>query len=283
MAATVRVCGVPEHFNLPWLMALEEGAFYDRGVELEWTDVPEGTGKMCDLLRQGETDLAVILTEGLIKAISEGLPAGIVQGYIATPLLWGIHVAAQGPFRSPEELEGRIAAISRYGSGSHLMAYVNARNRNWATAALRFEVVGTLEGAIDALRSGSADYFMWERFTTQPIIDQGIFRRLDVCPTPWPCFVIACNHSFFQKHPRLVRHILEVINSFTAEFREIPSIDRTLANRYGQKLDDVRAWLEATRWSQRQLSKKDVDLVIDNLSELNLLAKNIQVGQVLLP
>ena len=261
MAATVRVCGVPEHFNLPWLMALEEGAFYDRGVELEWTDVPEGTGKMCDLLRQGETDLAVILTEGLIKAISEGLPAGIVQGYIATPLLWGVHVAAQSPFRSPEELEGRIAAISRYGSGSHLMAYVNARNRNWATAALRFEVVGTLEGAIDALRSGSADYFMWERFTTQPIIDQGIFRRLDVCPTPWPCFVIACNDSFFQNHPRLVRHILEVINSFTVEFREIPSIDRTLANRYGQKLDDVRAWLEATRWSQRQLSKKDVDLV----------------------
>lgn len=282
MAATVRVCGVPEHFNLPWLMALEEGAFYDRGIELEWTDVPEGTGKMCDLLRQGETDLAVILTEGLIKAISEGLPAGIVQGYIATPLLWGIHVAAQGRFQSPEELEGRIAAISRYGSGSHLMAYVNARNRNWDTAALRFEVVGTLEGAIDALRSGSADYFMWERFTTQPIVDQGIFRRLDVCPTPWPCFVIACNHSFFQKHPRLVGHILEVINNFTVEFREIPSIDRTLANRYGQKLDDVRAWLDATRWRQSQLSKNDVDLVIDNLSELNLLAKNIQAGQVLL-
>ena len=46
MAVTVRVCGVPEHFNLPWLMAFEEGAFDDRGIELKWTDVPEGTGKM---------------------------------------------------------------------------------------------------------------------------------------------------------------------------------------------------------------------------------------------
>ena len=82
MAVPVRVCGVPEHFNLPWLMALEEGAFDDRGIELEWTDVPEGTGKMCELLQDAETDLAVILTEGAIKAISEGLPAGIVQGYV---------------------------------------------------------------------------------------------------------------------------------------------------------------------------------------------------------
>jgi len=283
MAATVRVCGVPEHFNLPWHMALEEGAFDDRGVELEWADIPEGTGKMCDLLEQGETDMAVILTEGLIKAISEGLPAGIVQGYIATPLLWGIHVSAQSRYHSPEELEGRIAAISRYGSGSHLMAYVNARNRNWDTPSLRFEVVGTLERAVEALQSGSADYFMWERFTTQPLVDQGVFRRLDVCPTPWPCFVIACTHSFYQKHPRLVGHILEVLNNFTSEFREIPSIDRTLANRYGQKLEDVRAWLEVTRWSQSQISTKDIDLVIDNLSELNLLRNNIKASQVLLP
>ena len=264
-------------------MALEEGAFDDRGVELEWTDIPEGTGKMCDLLQRGDTDLAVILTEGLVKAISEGLPAGIVQGYIATPLLWGIHVAAQSRFHSPEELEGQIAAISRYGSGSHLMAYVNARNRNWDTATLRFETVGTLEGAVEALQSGSADYFMWERFTTQPLVDQGIFRRLDVCPTPWPCFVIACSHSFFEKHRGLVKHVLDIINNYTCEFREIPSIDRTFANRYGQKLEDVRAWLEVTRWSQSQLALKDADRVINNLSELNLLKNKITARQVLLP
>ena len=263
-------------------MALEEGAFDDRGIELEWTDVPEGTGKMCELLQDAETDLAVILTEGAIKAISEGLPAGIVQGYIDTPLLWGVHVAAQSPYQQPEALEGRIAAISRYGSGSHLMAYINARNRNWNTASLRFETVGTLEGAVQALQGGSADYFMWERFTTQPLVDRGIFRRVDVCPTPWPCFVIAAHHSFFQNHPRLVRHILDVINNFTCEFRDIPSIDRTLANRYGQKPEDIREWLRATRWSQNQVSQKDVGLVINTLSELNLLKNKIKVDQVLL-
>ncbi|NNK75246.1 MAG: ABC transporter substrate-binding protein, partial [Maribacter sp.] len=78
----VRIIGVPEHFNLPWHLAIEEGAFEDRGIELQWTDIPEGTGKMCQMLQNGETDLAIILTEGLVKSISEGNPAKIVQEYI---------------------------------------------------------------------------------------------------------------------------------------------------------------------------------------------------------
>ena len=63
----VRIAGVPEHFNLPWHMAIEEGAFEDRGIDLEWTEVPEGTGKMCQLLENQETDLAIILTKDLSR------------------------------------------------------------------------------------------------------------------------------------------------------------------------------------------------------------------------
>lgn len=283
MPVTVRICGVPEHFNFPWLMALEEGAFDDRGIDLQWADVPEGTGKMCELLRQGKADLAVILTEGVVKAIAEGLPAGIVQGFIATPLLWGVHVAAKSNFQNPEDLAGRTAAISRYGSGSHLMAYVHGRNRNWDLSALRFHGVGTIDGAVKALEDGSADYFLWERFTTQPLVDSGTFRRLEICPTPWPCFVIACRSDFYQEHTRLVGHVLQIINQFTAEFREIPSIDRTLANRYGQQLQAVREWLEVTRWSQTQIKTKDIDKVSDTLMELKLLNKRVRATEACLP
>jgi actin-like ATPase involved in cell morphogenesis len=42
---------------------------------LQWTDVPEGTGKMCQMLRDGETDIAVILTEGIVKDITAGNPS----------------------------------------------------------------------------------------------------------------------------------------------------------------------------------------------------------------
>jgi hypothetical protein len=41
----VRVGGVDEHFNLPWKLAIEAGAFETLGVDLVWHDCPGGTGE----------------------------------------------------------------------------------------------------------------------------------------------------------------------------------------------------------------------------------------------
>ena len=54
---TVKIVGVPEHFNFPWLMAIEEGAFKTRGIDLVWTDIPEGTGKMSEMLENGQAEI----------------------------------------------------------------------------------------------------------------------------------------------------------------------------------------------------------------------------------
>lgn len=264
----VNIIGVPEHFNLPWHMAIEEGAFEERGIDLTWTDIPEGTGRMCQLLEDEETDLAIVLTEGLVKSIIEGNSSKIVQEFIATPLLWGIHVGAKSKFKAIEELSGTKAAISRFGSGSHLMAYVNAQNEAWDIDQLQFEVIHNLEGAIEALTNGNADYFLWEHFTTKPIVDKGVFRRLGDCPTPWPCFVITATDQFISKNPSTLKHILEVINRYTSEFKNIPSIDKTLSNRYGQQLTDIQEWLSLTRWSQKQIEEQNIDKVCETLKEL---------------
>lgn len=276
----LRVVGVPEHFNLPWHFAMEEGAFTDRGIDLQWEDVPEGTGRMCQLLESGEADLAVILTEGLCKAIHDGLEARIVQQYIESPLLWGVHVAKKSAFKKPEDLASGTAAISRMGSGSHLMAFVWARQMGWDPYTLEFLKVDTLEGAIEALMGGKADFFMWERFTTQPYVDSGVFRRLTDCPTPWPCFVIAARQSVLDQNTQLVTHILEVINGYTVEFKQIPSIDRTFSNRYGIELDDIREWLKVTRWSQKQIEKEVIENVVNTLFDLNLISNKLGIEKL---
>lgn len=268
---TVKIIGVPEHFNLPWHLAIEEGAFKERGIELQWTDIPEGTGKMCELLQKNEADLAIILTEGIVKSITEGNKVKIVQEYISAPLLWGIHVDARSPFTSINELRGTTAAISRFGSGSHLMAYVHAKQMGWETANLKFSLVHNLQGAVDSLTTGKADYFMWEHFTTKPLVDSGIFRRLGDCPTPWPCFVLAATDQFLAQNKGLLGHIQEIINTYTLEFKQIPSIDRTLANRYQQKLTDIQEWLSLTHWSQQQLPEDTLKKVQETLKALGLI------------
>ena len=267
----VKIIGVPEHFNLPWHLALEDGAFADRGIDLDWRDVPQGTGKMCQLLQQGEADLGIILTEGIIRSISQGNPCKIVQEYITSPLLWGIHVAGSSDRHSLESLEKDRVAISRMGSGSHLMAFIHAQERGWDPGKLEFDPVDDLEGAVRHLGSGANAYFMWEHFTTKPLVDNGIFRRLGDCPTPWPCFVVVARDGFLGERPGPLKHILEVINTYSSEFKEIPSIDRTVANRYGQGLEDIRQWLGGTRWGQHQMSRETVREVQQRLLDLKLI------------
>jgi ABC-type nitrate/sulfonate/bicarbonate transport system substrate-binding protein len=277
---TIKIAGVPEHFNLPWHLSIENGEFQANEIDLQWTDVPEGTGKLCQMLRNGETDIAVILTEGIIKDIIAGNQSKIVQIYVETPLIWGIHVAANSKFKTLSDLENTKVAISRLGSGSQLMSYVNANNQGWKTENLKFEIINTIDGAVEALTKGTADYFMWERFMTKPLVDSGVFRRIGDCPTPWPCFVIAVRNEILEKYPEIVTEILEIINSKTSNFKEIPNINSILANKYHQKLEDIQEWLSLTKWSQKQLSEEEFNSIQDQLIALKIISKKIFFSEI---
>lgn len=277
----VKVGGVPEHFNLPWYMPLADKSFQKVGLNLRWKDFPGGTGQMTKALRAGEIDIAVILTEGIIKDIVDGNPASIVQLYVKTPLVWGIHVAANSDYHQLADLKGTKAAISRLGSGSHLMAYINAENQGWDANELDFEIIQNLDGALENMPKGTGDYFLWEKYTTKPYVDNGIFRRIGECPTPWPCFVIAARNEFIEKHPNELAKILKIINGVTVEFKHSPGINKTISERYGQNLEDVQAWLSQTEWSQDQLPKNIVDDVQSRLKQLGLIEDCIPAKAIL--
>lgn len=269
----IKIAGVPEHFNLPWHLCIDNNEFQEVGIDLEWTDVPEGTGKMCQMLRDGETDIAVILTEGIVKDIVGGNPSKIVQVYVESPLVWGIHVDAKSKFKKLSDLENTKVAISRLGSGSQLMAYVNANNQGWNTDNLKFEIVNTIDGAVESLSKGESDYFMWEKFMTKPLVDKGIFRKIADCPTPWPCFVIAVRDEVLKKFPNDIAQILEVINIKTQNFKEISGIDKILAHIYHQKQEDIQEWLSITEWSQSKLSNEMLNKIQNQLFELKIIDK----------
>ena len=270
---TIKIVGVPEHFNLPWHLSIENKEFETQNIDLQWTDVPEGTGKMCQMLRDGETDIAVILSEGIVKDIVAGNPTKIVQVYVDSPLIWGIHVAEKSKHQTLADLENTKVAISRLGSGSQLMAYVNANNQNWKTDNLQFKIINTIDGAVEALTNETADYFMWERFMTKPLVDKGIFRRIADCPTPWPCFVIAVRDEILENNPEVIRSILNIINKKTALFKSIPEIDVVLADKYHQKVADIQEWISLTEWSQNQLSKEMLNNIQNQLLALKIINK----------
>lgn len=274
--------GVPEHFNVPWYIGLRDKDFFRSDINLRWHDFPEGTGHMAQALRDKEIDMAVILTEGIVRDIINGNDCKIVQVFVKSPLVWGIHVAANSTYKTVEDLKGTHAAISRFGSGSHLMAYVNAETLDWNLENdLKFEVIQDLEGALEELPKGIGDYFMWEKFMTKPYVDNGTFRLIGETPTPWPSFVIAVRNDVLENQPKEVTAILDTINEITDTFKNIPNIDDFIASRFNLKLEDVQAWLSMTEWSQNQLRPETLEKVQEKLLQLGLIPSKLGPEEIL--
>ena len=161
------------------------------------------------------------------------------------------------------------------------MAYVNAKNNDWDLEKdLKFEVIKNLDGAVKGLTEEDADYFMWEKFTTKPLVDDGTFRRIGNCPSPWPCFVIAVRQEFIDNNEDDLKVILDIINNTTADFKSIPSIDKTIANRYEQELEDVKEWLSLTEWSQTVIDKKTITNIQNQLFDLNIIPEKIDYSDL---
>ena len=90
----LRIGGVPEHFNFPWIKAIENSLFSSHNIEVVWHNFSGGTGAMAQALKNDEIDLALLLTEGAVKEIATGAPFKIINTYVESPLVWGVHSAS---------------------------------------------------------------------------------------------------------------------------------------------------------------------------------------------
>ncbi len=260
------VGGVPEYFNRPWHQALEEGSFAERGLEVTWKDYPGGTGAMMHDLREGIIDVAVALTEGVVAEIINRRSCRIAQWFVTSPLRWGVHVAVRAPHQQIADLQDRTFAVSRLGSGSHLMAYVLAQHHGWLPDRLRFEIVNNLNGARQALARGVADGFLWEQFTTQPWVDTGEFRRVGVIDTPWPCFVVAVRTGHSGEG---LSQLLDTVNQSATQLKAQPDAAVEVAQRYSLPIAEPEQWWEQVQWAtNRRVEKAVLHQVMKTLAEL---------------
>lgn len=254
----LRFGGVPEHFN-----------YFFRRLEVahvSWSEYPGGSGAMAQSLRSGELDVALMLTEAAVAEVSKAAPFKILGAYTSSPLTWGVHA-----HRERSNTDGWRAtryAVSRLGSGSHLMALVGAQ-LNSAARPDEFVVVGSLEGARRALAAGEADVFMWEKFTTKPLVDSGEWTLIDEVPTPWPCFAVAVRDDV---DPRAVVNILHSVRADADALKASPTAAADVACEYGLREPDVRDWLRTVDWCCRpEMPAATLDLISNSLLDAGIL------------
>jgi hypothetical protein len=278
----ITVTGVPEHFNFPWLQVIEKQPFLDEGIQLVWHNEPKGSGAMNKSLRGGETDIAIVLTESFIKDKIEGNPSLMIGFHVESPLIWGIHGSVKSEIEDISQLGHGDFVISRYGSGSHLMAFLLAKRESWNLDKIDFEVVGDLEGAKEALQDEIHKLFLWEKYTTKPLVDSGIFKRIGEIPTPWPCFVIVASPTILEQHAGIIGKLRDMVYQESIENIQKTDFPSLLSEKHKINLEDIKAWLLQTRWANdERISKKVLEECMEILEDLALIQKKIAVEDLI--
>ena len=265
----IRAGAVPEHFFYPWKVWLKENKNWS------WEEFPGGSGAMLKELEKGSLDVAFLLTESAVAAKAKGADIEILRVYVESSLPWGIFTGAKNPIK--ETGEGRIYAISRFGSGSHLMAILEASFRAQEIQAHQWLEVGDLNGAREALLSGKADLFFWEKWTSKPLVDTGDFKMLDVFPGPWPAFVM-CGRTAFLAKENVKEELLQDFQQVCDVAKEMKlNLEKTaieISGNYGIQLKDAIEWLQYVVWSD---GKDDGDMAkniaLEGLSKAGIIQK----------
>lgn len=275
---SIRIGGVPEHFNLPIHLAKEQGKFEANGIDLDWTTFKGGTGQMTRALREDEVDACILLTEGVITDIIKGNPSKIISVYVKTPLTWGIHTGFKNQLSHYRDIFDKKYAISRFGSGSHLMAIVDANSKGYEINTEQFNIIKNLDGALSSLQNLETDVFYWEKFTTKPYVDQQLLKRVGEYVTPWPCFVIAATDKILKENPDGIINMLQTIHESCDDFMIDEQAPQLVSDRYQQKLKDVERWYNSTEWATHGwVSDKMIQSIIYHLKMAEIIGEDQEI------
>lgn len=276
---TIRCSGVAEHFNFPWMLGIENGQFEEAGIDLKWENSAGGTGAMCKDLREDKVDLTVMLTEGAISDILKGNPSRIVSSYVNSPLIWGVHTSAHSQIENGEQIKGYPFVISRFNSGSHLMAQLHAQKKGFSLTPDTFKVAGGLDNAIANFKENPDQLFLWEKFTTKPFVDSGALKLIDECPTPWPSFIVVVREAYLKENYSTVAKVLEIIEKNIQQLKTSAETPILIAKRYGLQYEDAVAWFNALDWGTGKPSAEMLSEVTVKLAELKIIKNALSLEE----
>ncbi len=279
---TLRILGVPEHFNYPFRILEKEQPFADRGVKIQWTDESRGSGQMNLALRNDETDIALLLTESFLKDFEAGNPSKMIGFHVASPLIWGIHVGVNSASNQLSDLKQKRFLVSRMGSGSHLMALVLAKRERWKPEQLIFETVGNMDGAKAAMDQGDGGIFLWEKYTTAPMVNNGTMKLIGEVPSPWPCFVMVASDGALEVFGELIFELRDRIYEISKSLMTNPQSAPALADFYQLDQQEVGKWLKQTKWStEPKVSRRELEEAVKTMQELGILNSGLGLDRFL--
>jgi len=269
----IRIGYVPEHYLIP--LHLAKPQFPD---PVELIPFPSGTGHMITSLRSDEIDVAIGLTEGWVAGLmnAQGQKEkgySIVGSWVRNPLRWAIVTGRnRDDINDVQDLrQHRRVGVSRMGSGSHVMAFVLADQKGWLRQGKDSKSEGLVInplGPFKDLRDGvtgaggqgaTADFFMWEHFTTKPYFDgdKTPLKHIGEIYTPWPSWHIAASAKTFPEPATdsKLSKLFECLDKGVSDFNKDPqsAIKRLVQGEFGCQYsdEDANEWLVSAKFFEQ--------------------------------
>jgi len=279
---TLRITGVPEHFNFPWKKVVAAQPFEKEGITLQWKDESRGSGQMNIDLREDKTDIAIVLTESFLKDFGAGNPSKMIGLHVKSPLIWGIHISGDSSINTLAEIKKPTFLISRIGSGSQLMSYVLAKRENWNAEKLEFKIVNNLPGALETMTPEKPEMFLWEKYTSKPWVDSNQMKRIGEVPSPWPCFAIIATDRAIAEFGEVLFRLRDQVYQESKNLQTYTATSEEISKKYELNIPDVKEWLGQTIWAiDAEISRNQLENSMDTMKNLGIVSEKIPLESFL--
>ncbi len=234
----MRIGGIPEPFNFAWKLAIERGLL--KGVT--WSDWPGGSGAVCEAIHKADLDAGIVLTEAAVWYPNQNEAFTVVMPFTLSPLHWGIYAPSVA---QPKDFFASKIAVSRLGSGSHLMVRVYAGQKGRDPKNMIFLPKGSFYAMYEAVMSGEADFFLWEKWYTRSFAGFGDLEEIDDFAAEWPSFVAVARQGFVAQLEAAVKVVMDLISSLQVSGQ----LESVIIERFGFSSAAAKAWLGENRWN----------------------------------
>lgn len=205
---------------------------------------------------------------------------------------WAISTGAKRPeISSVGSLKNSKIGISRLGSGSQVMGFVLADEQGWLSPSSSpyadFVILQTFDKLRNAVNDGTADFFMWEHFTSKRYYDSGEIRKVGQIYTPWSSWkIVASTSSTKLSDDSRLKDLYEKLDQGTKYFLEHPDESvEYISTALDYSEEDAREWLKTVRFADNVagVDPKVIEGCITSLRKAGVLkeGKGMQAQQML--
>ncbi|WP_460902962.1 ABC transporter substrate-binding protein [Paraburkholderia jirisanensis] len=196
-------------YGAPWAIALDQGFFKKRGVDITELLTSDGGGTTIRNMMASDVPYTETALSAALSAIHDGLDLKIVDGAVnnAADLVWV--VKPNSPLKNIHDLAGKKIAYTRASSTTQILGLAALQSAGVDPTKVTMLSLGTIGGGLTALDQGAVDAApeLDPTYSRNASKYRVLFAVSDVMP-PVTQHVGVVSTKFLQEHPDQVKGLI---------------------------------------------------------------------------